>query len=61
MLPCNVVVQEFAPGLCEVEPIDPVASMGAIDNPKLLEAAKAVAARLQVVINAVETVALSPF
>jgi uncharacterized protein (DUF302 family) len=35
MLPCNVVVQEKAPGSVEVSAIDPVASMQAIDNPSL--------------------------
>jgi uncharacterized protein (DUF302 family) len=35
MLPCNVVVQEVAPGSVEVAAIDPVASMTAIDNPAL--------------------------
>jgi uncharacterized protein (DUF302 family) len=32
MLPCNVVVQEKAPGKVEVTAIDPVASMTAVDN-----------------------------
>ena len=35
MLPCNVVVQEISKGLVEVSAVDPVASMMAIDNPKL--------------------------
>ena len=39
MLPCNVVVQQTASGQIEVAAIDPVASMQAIDNPKLLEQA----------------------
>lgn len=47
MLPCNVVVQQLAPGRTEVAAIDPVASMTAIENPKLLETAKLVAAMLQ--------------
>jgi uncharacterized protein (DUF302 family) len=34
MLPCNVVLREVADGV-EVSAIDPVASMQAIDNPKL--------------------------
>ena len=33
MLPCNVVVQEKAPGKVEVTAIDLVASMAAVDNP----------------------------
>ena len=35
MLPCNVVVQEIAPGRSEVAAIDPVASMQAIPNDAL--------------------------
>jgi len=53
LLPCNVIVQEFAPGLCEVAAVDPVAAMRATENPALLDTAKAVASRLQAAINAV--------
>lgn len=35
MLPCNVIVTEISPGKVEVAAVDPVASMGAIDNPGL--------------------------
>lgn len=35
MLPCNVVVQEIGKGLMEVSAVDPVASMMAVDNPRL--------------------------
>jgi uncharacterized protein (DUF302 family) len=52
MLPCNVVVQEVAPGTVEVAAIDPVASMAAIDNPALKEKAEAVRAKLERVIAA---------
>jgi uncharacterized protein (DUF302 family) len=52
MLPCNVVVQELAPGTTEVAAIDPVASMQAIDNPRLKEAAVQVQAKLRKVIEA---------
>lgn len=51
MLPCNVVVQEVAPGSVEVAAIDPVASMSAIDNPRLKEAAAEVQGRLRTVIE----------
>lgn len=47
MLPCNVVVQEVGPGRTEVAAIDPVASMQAIDNPRLASAAKEVRARIE--------------
>jgi len=35
MLPCNVVVQQREGGAVEVSAVDPVASMSAIENPKL--------------------------
>jgi uncharacterized protein (DUF302 family) len=47
MLPCNVIVQELAPGRVEVAAVDPVASMIAIDNPALREKAAAVRAKLE--------------
>ena len=51
MLPCNVVVQEVGKGRVEVAAIDPVASMQAIDNPKLKAAAEEVRAKLRAVIE----------
>jgi hypothetical protein len=39
MLPCNVVVQDIGEGRSEIAAIDPVASMQAIDNPRLKQAA----------------------
>lgn len=51
MLPCNVIVQEIGAGRTEVAAIDPVASMQAIDNPKLLGPAREVQAMLQGVIQ----------
>jgi uncharacterized protein (DUF302 family) len=50
MLPCNVVVQDIGGGRSEVAAIDPVASMQAIDNPRLKEAAARVQASLKKVI-----------
>jgi uncharacterized protein (DUF302 family) len=52
MLPCNVVVQQTGDGATEVAAIDPVASMQAIDNPKLKAAAGEVRSRLARVIDA---------
>ena len=49
MLPCNVVVQDIG-GKTEVAAIDPVASMAAIDNPRLKQAAEAVRDKLKAVI-----------
>ena len=51
MLPCNVVVQEIDGGQSEVAAIDPVASMQAIDNPSLQQAAAEVQLRLRHVID----------
>ena len=51
MLPCNVIVQELAPGRVEVAAIDPVASMVAIENPALLENARIVRGKLEKVIQ----------
>ncbi|MDP2753032.1 MAG: DUF302 domain-containing protein [Nitrospirota bacterium] len=51
MLPCNVIVQEHAEGKVEVAAVDPVASMQAIENPKLGEIAVRVQAKLQKVIE----------
>lgn len=51
MLPCNVVVQDVGAGRTEVAAIDPVASMQAIENPRLKEAAERVRERLKSVID----------
>ena len=51
MLPCNVIVQEHAPGVVEVAAIDPLASMAAVDNPQLAEVGLEVRARLQRVVE----------
>ena len=53
MLPCNVVIQEREPGRVEIAAIDPVASMQAIENPRLTEKAAAVADKLR---NALERI-----
>ncbi len=50
MMPCNVVVRDAGDGLTEVAAIDPVASMQAIDNPALKQAAGQVRAKLEKVI-----------
>lgn len=51
MLPCNVAVQDIGGGQIEVAAIDPVASMQAIDNARLKDAAKKVQAKLRKVIE----------
>ena len=50
MLPCNVVVQDAPDGTTEIAAIDPVASMLAIENPLLKQAAERVRERLETVI-----------
>ena len=50
MLPCNVVVRDAGDGQTEVAAIDPVASMLAIDNPALKEAAEIVRSKLSRVV-----------
>lgn len=54
MLPCNVVVQAKGEDSTEVAAIDPVASMQAIDNPALKDAAAEVQQRLRTVIEQLE-------
>ena len=51
MLPCNVIVQELTGGKAEVAAIDPVASMAAVDNPKLLKVGQEVRVKLKSVID----------
>jgi uncharacterized protein (DUF302 family) len=51
MLPCNVVVQDVGGGKTEVAAIDSVASMQAIDNLQLREAATRVQTMLKQVIE----------
>jgi uncharacterized protein (DUF302 family) len=51
MLPCNVIVQELFEGKIEVAAIDPVASMQAVENPKLRDVADQVRVKLKRVID----------
>jgi len=51
MLPCNVIVQEKVDGKVEVSAIDPVASMMAVKNEKLMGIAKQVQEKLHRVIE----------
>lgn len=53
MLPCNVIVQEGPSGRVEVSAVDPLASMQAIENPKLAELAAMVQAKLRAVVESV--------
>src|SRR6478672_2729595 len=51
MLPCNVVVQQRDRGAVEISAVDPVASMSAIDNPKLGKVASQVRELLKQVVS----------
>ena len=51
MLPCNVIVQDAGDGMVEISAVDPVASMAAVDNPKLAVVAETVQAKLRDVID----------
>jgi uncharacterized protein (DUF302 family) len=49
LLPCNVIVQDLGNNVVEVAAIDPVASMNAIENPKV----KAFATEIQQILEKV--------
>ncbi|QCK16901.1 DUF302 domain-containing protein [Mangrovivirga cuniculi] len=51
LLPCNVIVEENDNGSIEVSAVDPVTSMGAVENDKLNNIAGEVRSRLQKVIK----------
>jgi uncharacterized protein (DUF302 family) len=55
MLPCNVVIEQSADGKVEISAVDPVASMSAIDNPKLGAIANEVRDMLRKAVEAVGT------
>lgn len=55
MLPCNVVVQELAKNVIEVAAVDPIASMMAIENPKLAKLAGEIKIKLERVIESLHT------
>jgi len=53
MLPCNVIIQELENGIIEVAAVDPVASMQAVKNEKLDQAALEIKAKLEKVVAGV--------
>ena len=55
MLPCNVIVQELKKNEIEVAAIDPIASMMAIENPKLASIAEEIKLKLERVIESLHT------
>ena len=53
MLPCNVIVQELAPGQIEIAAIDPMAAMARVGSAALEGIAREVAEKLNRVVRAV--------
>jgi uncharacterized protein (DUF302 family) len=53
MLPCNMVIQERGKDSVEISAIDPVASMQAVENPKLLEMAQEIRSQLKSLIESI--------
>ena len=53
MLPCNIVVQEHENGEVEVSAINPLASIGAVQNDMLLSIANEVSEKLKTVLERV--------
>jgi uncharacterized protein (DUF302 family) len=51
MLPCNVIVQEIPGGQIKVTAIDPLASIQAVENPKLKKFAAKIGNKLKTVID----------
>ncbi|MCF6181168.1 DUF302 domain-containing protein [Lutibacter sp.] len=51
MLPCNVIIEENENGTIVISAVDPIASMGAVENNSLEEIAKEVQQKLKQVIN----------
>jgi uncharacterized protein (DUF302 family) len=51
MLPCNILVQEYETGGVEVSAINPLESMGAVDNANLQSIAAEVSGKLKTVIE----------
>jgi uncharacterized protein (DUF302 family) len=60
MLPCNVIVQQRADGKVEVSAVDPVASMQAIDNPRLADTAAKVRDMLREVVDQLGSATQAP-
>ncbi len=54
MLPCNILVQETKDGRVEVAAINPLSSIGSVNNAGLQTIAEKVSERLQSVINKIK-------
>lgn len=55
MLPCNIIIQELGKNEIEVSAIDPIASMMAIENPKLAKIAGEIKVKLERVIESLHS------
>jgi uncharacterized protein (DUF302 family) len=53
MLPCNIIVQEWAPDQVEIAAIDPAAAMAAVGNPTLNGIAAEVSDKLKKVVYSI--------
>jgi len=51
MLPCNIIVQEYAPNRVEVAAVNPIASMMAVENNLIVEVASEITKKLENVIT----------
>lgn len=51
LLPCNVIVEEHGNGVIEVAAVDPIASMGVVQNESLADVARSVQQKLKRVIE----------
>lgn len=51
MLPCNILVQEHATGAVEIAAVNPLASIGAVNNEALDSVAREVSQKLQAAID----------
>ena len=53
MLPCNIILQENAPGQVEIAAVNPIASMMAVENEALGEVANEITKKLEQIISRV--------
>jgi len=54
LLPCNVIVEEHENGEIEVSAVDPIASMGTVENENLRDLSSEVQQKLMKVINSMK-------
>ncbi|KGE73120.1 DUF302 domain-containing protein [Spirochaeta lutea] len=54
LLPCNVIVQEREAGYIEIAAVDPVSSMGAVNNESIIPIAEEIRQKLERVIQSLK-------